>query len=239
MIRIVVFLVFIFAVIDARADLIIQNQTIYPATTNQVEIKMRKDAPSFARQVVTPAATNDVTTKIKGNKIRTDHTGDSAGDRSSIIDLKTFEATILEHQKKEAVKKNAEQLKHWATNMTTVAVEPPKLRDTGKSEKLMGYDAEIYTWTNADGMAGAWWVAKKFPDFSKIKKDLAKLDELRADEVGKGSEPDQSTAPGVVLKVQLVQSGQTFTILTTSITEEPIADTTFEIPKDYLVVTSP
>ena len=102
--------------------------------------------------------------KIKEDKIRYDLLLDSGyGNISRIMNPKTGDDFILEYVPKRISDPSAIFVQ---TNDVT-KVGWPKFQDTGKTEMLNGYEAEIYQATNSDGMTETLWVAKNYPDFKK------------------------------------------------------------------------
>src|SRR5882757_525967 len=98
--------------------------------------------------------------KIKEDKIRYDISTDGHISSSRIADLKTGDDFNLDPMPKRIIKNpsilsyqtNAVAKPHW-----------PIFRDTGKTETVNGYEAEIYNGTNANGAIETLWVAKDFP----------------------------------------------------------------------------
>jgi hypothetical protein len=198
---------------------------VFIITTAQADLVMEQN-------VIGPESTNDAVIKIKGDKIRADSA--ERGDSSMMIDLNTGDEFTLLHKQKEVVKTSTSSMQFRKTAYYAKAVAAnaklPKPQDTGKTEIVNGYDAEIYTWTNSRGMTETLWVAKNFPNFEKIKNDLAKLDKLNASNMEKMT-PDQSTLPGMLLKMQWSgigdESGLTVTTTLVSAKEESIDDSVF------------
>jgi hypothetical protein len=225
-----IFLSIIFTAIAARADLVMKEQMIHGSLTN------------FE------------TTIIHGNNIRQDHSGGVTGDTSSIWDADTGDSAFLSHQKKTFKKTSGasgaqlrERLKYnkkQSGNSNTADAMPKKLVDTGKSEKIGGYDANIFTWPLVDGPSTTYWIAKGYPNYEKIKVDLAKLDHVGAQFLGVELLPKYEDLPGMVMKLQIVQlvdktNAWTATTTLISVKEEPVDPSIFEIPKDYKELTTP
>ena len=107
---------------------------------------------------------------------------------SLIKDADTGDSIVLLHQQKMFTKPGAK-----AKNAQSLEAALSKPLDTGKSDIVGGYDAEIYAWAadrklwnDTNGMIEALWVAKDYPSFDKIKADLAKLDRANVSFPGKG-----------------------------------------------------
>ncbi len=192
------------SIVAAHADLVMQHQSIFLGETNTI------------------------TTKIHGAKIRDDGGG---RDISIIRDASTGDMTMLMHQSKTFTKYSGARAKELIESGGTNAA--PKLVDTGKSENVAGYDAEIYRWSDADGMILTFWVANDFPNFEHFRADLAKYDRATSAGMGKGTAPELSKLPGMVVKSQMVFQKLTHTRTLISAKEEPVNSSIFEIPKGY------
>jgi len=205
-----IFFALVVAAAGARADLVIQQQ-ITVATNSSV-----------------------ATMKIKGSKIRLDMYAGRPQAISTISDLKTGDAITLLHTQKMFVKTAgaAARKNKPPGNVPAVAAKPPVPRSTGKTEKVGGYDTEIYTWSNSRGITGTVWVAKNFPDYARIRTDLALLDKSAAD-ANNNQEPELSKLPGMVVKSQVAGSRQTITAILLSAREEPTDASLYQVPANY------
>ena len=195
----------------ARADLVIQQQ-ITVKTNNSV-----------------------ATMKIKGSKVRLDMYVGQPQAISRITDLNTGDILLLLHTQKMFVKTSGSKTKSnkpSGNNTTLTTARSPVPQATGKTQKVGNYDTELYTWSNSRGITGTAWVAKNFPDYSKIKADLAVLDKAfdGGDDV---MNPAVSTLPGMVVRSQVAGSGQTITVALISAKEEPVDASLFQIPANY------
>ena len=186
-----------------------------------------------------------ITTQIKGDKIRVDMPSSPQGAMSTIMDLNSGDSTTLLHDQKTAMKVPGAQIKQMAEAMKKsrasagTNAEPLKFQDTGKTEKVGDYNAEIYTWSSADGAHQTVWVARDFPDYSKIKVQMDKLNNSPVAQMSKGAAPDVSTLPGMVVKTQMEVSGQKITSTLVSVKESPVDDSVFVTPKGYQEMTQP
>lgn len=205
------------AAVAARADLVMRQQADFGGPSNLVTI----------------------TIKIHGDKIRQDLFGLGAGDMSLIKDAKTGDSIALMPRQK-VFTKPARQVNDPQNQEAALS----KPQDTGNTDVVGGYDTKIYTWAadrrlwnDTNGMIETLWVAKDFPDFDKIKADLAKLDRANVSFPGRGMQPEVSTLPGMVVKSKLLvkmgENVQTVTILLLTAKEEPVDPATFEVPSDY------
>jgi len=219
--RILILLGLAFSLAVARADLVLQ-QDIESAMIN-----------------------GTVTTQIKGNKIRVDMPSSPQGAMSTIMDLNSGDSVTLLHQQKVAMKVPGAEIKQMAENMKRARVgaqtnaPPPTFHDTGKTEKVGNYDAEVYTWSSPDGASQTVWVAKNYPNYAKIKVQMDKLNNSPVAQISKGSAPDVSTLPGMVVKTQMEMNGQKVTSTLVSVNEQSVDASIFETPKDYQAMTQP
>jgi hypothetical protein len=186
-----------------------------------------------------------VTTQIKGNKIRVDMPATQQGAMSTIMDLDSGDSVTLLHQQKVAMKVPGAAIKQMAQKMKEARASavtnapPPTFRDTGKIENVSGYDTEIYSWSSPDGANQTVWVAKNYPNYAKIKVQMDKLNNSPVARISKGTAPDVSNLPGMVIKTQMEMNGQKVTSTLVSVHEESVDASIFETPKDYQEMTQP
>ncbi len=186
-----------------------------------------------------------VTTQIKGDKIRVDMASGPQGPMSTIMDLDSGDSITLLHEQKTAMKVPGAQIKQMAEAMKKsrasagTNAEPPKFTDTGKTEKVGNYTAEIYTWSSPDGANQTVWVARDFPDYKQIKVQMDKLNNSPVAQMSKGTAPDVSKLPGMVVRTQMQVNGQKITSTLVSATEAPVDASIFETPKNYKEATPP
>jgi hypothetical protein len=209
------------ATVTARADLVLQ-QHIESAMLN-----------------------GTVTTQIKGDKIRVDMPSSPQGSMSTIMDLSSGDSTTLLHDQKTAMKIPGAEVKQMAENMKKARARaetnaaPPKFQATGKTEKVGNYTTEIYTWSGPEGVNQTVWVARDFPDYTKIKAQMDKLNNSPVVQMSKGAAPDINTLPGMVVKTEMAMNGEKITSTLVSVKETPVDASVFQTPKDYQEVTRP
>jgi hypothetical protein len=167
------------------------------------------------------------------------------GAMSTVMDLSSGDTVTLMHQQKTAMKVPGTEIKQMVENRKKARAgagtnaPPPKFLDTGKAEKVGSYNAEIYTWSSPDGANQTIWVAKDFPDYAKIKVQMDKLNDSPIGQMSKGTAPDVSTLPGMVIKTQMEMNGQKITSTLVSAKEQPVDASIFDTPKDYQEMTQP
>lgn len=185
-----------------------------------------------------------ITTWLHDDKMRTELRDDAY---SVIIDLKTWDSiTLMTGQKKFAkhtgaeIRQQNEFLKNAAGPLDKdMNNTPARPMATGKTEKVDGYETEIYTWSGARGLIQTLWVAKEYPNYTAIKAELAKIDRYNIAGPHKNSQPELSLLPGMVIKTENNLNGQKGTIMLVSANVEPVDASVFEVPAGYSAWQSP
>jgi hypothetical protein len=181
--------------------------------------------------------THTAIVKVHGDKMRLDQdTG-----LSIIADLKTRDSyTLLNVEKKYLFKFGSEvrfemeeERKH--THGTNEVDAPPALPvDTGKSEMVEGFPAEIYSWSGAAGLTQTLWVATNFPNADAIRAELAKVDRFNDSGPHRNRQPEVGRLPGMVVKTVSTFKGHVLTNTLVSVKLEPVDAALFEIPPGYV-----
>jgi hypothetical protein len=184
--------------------------------------------------------TNHITLKVHDEKMCMDERDSDGYVFSVIIDLNTRDSITLFPQGKMFLKRSGTEIRRQmeaeakASHGTNEMDHPPAPAvDTGKNEKVNGYDTEIYKWSGADGLTETLWVATNFPGYESIQPELAKLDRFDASGPHKNEQPQASLLPGMIVKAQSVIKGRTATITLISAKAEPVDASLFELPADY------
>jgi Domain of unknown function (DUF4412) len=184
--------------------------------------------------------TNHITLKVHDDKMRMDQRDSDGYVFSVIIDLNTRDSITLFPRGKAFLKRSGTEIRQQmeaeakASHGTNEMDNPPaKAGDTGKGEKVNGYEAEIYTWSGAGGLTETLWVATNFPGYESIRTELTKIDRFDASGPHKNAQPQTSLLPGMVVKEQKVIKGRTATITLISAKAEPVDASLFEMPADY------
>jgi len=213
--RILILFAIISTCFAARADLVLQQQGIMTGWTN------------------------DVVVKIHGNKMRADGKTPS-GRMYQIVDLITHDSCMVMPEQKTVQRISSEQIAKAMKDFGRPAGNdyvPPKPVDTGKSEMVGEYKAEIYNWTNK--ISGdsedrqILWVAEDFPNYKAIQGELLSLDRFHDSGFDRGMFPDLSLLPGMVVKTEETVENQSRTTILISAKVEPVDSTEFEVPSDY------
>jgi hypothetical protein len=187
------------------------------------------------QQIVTPNYNGVATMKIKGTKVRMDLYAGQPQALSTITELNTGETITLLHSQKMFLKTPGTPMNQTKPAGDTSSAPVP--RATGKTQKVGDYDTELYTWSNARGINGTAWVAKNFPDYARIRTDIAVLDKTAG--ANNDTSPELNTLPGMVVRSQVTGSGQTITLALISAKEEPLDASFFGIPRDYKELPKP
>ena len=187
----------------ARADLVLQQQSVVSNVTYSVALKLH------------------------GDKMRMDQQDSQGRIFCVVVDLKTRDSLTLMPREKLFLKKAGTATNRVATYL------PAKPVTTGTSEKVGGYDTEIYIWSGTNGTKETLWVAKDFPNFDQIKPELVKIDEFKNAGEHPAAHPDVSQLPGMVVKNQTETKGRRVTIALVSAKIEPVDPAQFELPADY------
>jgi len=176
--------------------------------------------------------------KVHDDQMRMDTWDFSSNAFSVIIDLKTLDSyTLMPTTKTYRRRLGADTRRLTESRDANDEMNRPPATpvDTGKAEKVGGYDTEVYTWSGAHGRSETLWVATNYPNFAAIRKDLARVDQF--DDIGphRNFQPQVSELPGVVVKAQVTTAGKEPTLITlVSAKVEPLDRSLFDLPADYV-----
>ncbi len=181
------------------------------------------------------------TLRLRGDKLRLDQQQNTNGSYVVVIDLNTRDSfTLLPKEKKYLKRAGADILKNLALDKklfgggtNELYLPPAPAQATGRSEAVGGYDAEIYSWSGAGGMTQTLWVAKGFPDYEKIRTELAKLDRFNAVGPHPGAQPELSPLPGLVVQSELPVGERKIKVRLVSAKTAPLDAELFAVPADY------
>ena len=223
------------------------NKTFFIlATIFLVTVAARADLEIVQRASDTNAPF-PATMRLRGDKLRLDQQQNTNGGFVVIIDLTTRDSfTLLPKEKKFLKRSGAEILKNLAldknlfgggTNELYLPSAPA--RATGRIEPVGGYDTEIYSWSGAGGTTQTLWVAKGFPDYERIRAELAKLDRFNAGGPHPGAQPELGSLPGMVVQSELPVGDRKIKIRLVSAKAAPLDAELFAVPADYSPWVSP
>jgi Domain of unknown function (DUF4412) len=194
----------------------------------------------MTQQTVNTNGSYLVTVSVRGDKMRMDQKEDDGRHFSVIINLKTrdsitlmpFEKWFLRRPDAEALQQiETERKNSGGTNDMDKLPAPPA--DTGQTEKINGFDTEIYKWSGAHGIAETLWVATNFPDYENIKKELARLDQFNTSGLHPNLQPELGALPGMVVKTEKSADGNKSVSTLVSANEKSVDPSLFEIPADF------
>jgi Domain of unknown function (DUF4412) len=189
---------------------------------------------TVVQSIETSGTTNRVTIKIKGERARIDVNPES----SMIVDTKTGEVVSLMPKQKAVLRLSAEKAQELGNKArvllkdTDNSLEIATPKPTGKKEKINGYEAEEYV-AQTQKYRAAYWVAKTYPDYQVILRQMKLLQNGAFAAVRKPM-PDYFDFPGLPIRTKITLEGQpeaTTTIV--SVSQAPIVDSEFTVPADY------
>ena len=180
----------------------------------------------------------DIIVKVKGDKERIE----APSQPTRIIDGKTGEMADLLNDKKQFLKISAGQMKAAAETINKFdnAKQPlpeKKLKPTGKKETINGYETEEYVFETPQYTA-SFWVASKYPGFANVLKQL-EAPIAGAWKPSNMGMPEYTDFPGVPIRTVIEVGGNKVVTTITSIKEDALAASEFEVPKDFQELKKP
>ncbi len=181
---------------------------------------------------------NKITFKVKGDKARIEMNPQI----TTIIDAKNGDLTTLLNDKKAVMRISGERAKAMAEMAKAFAKEeaPEQAapKPTGRKETINGYETEEYV-SESPKYHASYWVAKSYPDYQVILKQMSLLKNGAFASVTKGL-PDFHVLPGLPLRTKVKVSGQgEITSTIESVSLAPLEASQFSVPSDYSEVKIP
>lgn len=181
---------------------------------------------------------NRITLKVKGHKACVAVNPQI----TTIVDATTGDITTLLKDKKTVMRISGERAKAMAemakSFVKTETPTQPLPKPTGNKETIDGYETEEYV-SESPNYHASCWVAKGYPDYENIKKQMAVLQQGAFANLTKGM-PDFQALPGLPLRTKVTVPGQSeITSTIESVNQLPLADSDFAIPADYSEVKLP
>jgi hypothetical protein len=179
-----------------------------------------------------------MTVTVGASKVRTDVTPQI----SMITDTATGDVTTIMNAQKTYMVTTAAMSKAMMSaaiqQSGTMSTNPAPPVATGKKDKINGYDASEYTFSNGN-LKATYWICSDFPNGKAVTDALAKLQNGGLASITKGFTPDLSTLPGVPVKTEVEINGQKITTELVSATEQNIDPSTYAVPAGYNEVKMP
>jgi hypothetical protein len=125
-----------------------------------------------------------------------------------------------------------------AQSGTTMSTTPPAPVATGKTDKINGYDASEYTFSNGT-LKCTYWICKDFPNAKAVTDALKEMQSSGLANLTKGLTPDLSTFPGVPVKTEVEFNGQKITTDLVSATEQTVDPSQYEVPAGFTQIKLP
>jgi hypothetical protein len=195
---------------------------------------------TVVQSIETSGSTNQITTKIKGERARIDLSPES----SMIVDTKTGEVVTLMPEQKAVLRFSAEQAKSFGNkarallNDTGKSLEIATPKATGKKEKINGYEAEEYV-AETQQYRATYWVAKSYPHYQDIQRQMKLLQNGIFTMVRKAM-PEYYDFPGLAIRTTIKFQGQPEATTTiASVSQAALSDSEFTVPDDYAEIHLP
>jgi len=181
-----------------------------------------------------------ITIQTKDDKYRIDY-----GDKLSVIyNLATGDSIRVDHSAATYTTLSGSQAVAMKNSMQKAGIvptgKPPRIVDTGKTEKINGYNAEVYT-AETPSATYTFWVTKDYPNFDVVRQEMKKVQAASdaLDQPGFLS-LDLSKLDGLVIKSErLTGGGELMTLTLQSATIQPVADAEFQPPVGYKDISLP
>jgi citrate lyase beta subunit len=184
------------------------------------------------------AQSTQMTIMVGPDKVRTDVTPQI----STITDTATGDVTTLMHAQKSylliPIATSRAMMARAMQQAGSPSASPAPPVATGKTDKINGYDAAEYTFSNGN-LKATYWICKDFPDAQMVKDALAKLAKGGMAAMLKGMTPDMSTFPGVPVKTEVETNGQKITTELVSAKEQTVDPSEYQVPAGYTEMKMP
>jgi hypothetical protein len=187
------------------------------------------------------AQTGQMTVMVGAGKVRTDITAQI----STITDTSTGDVTTLMHAQKSYMvisaatsKAMADQMRATMQQSGAPAASPAPPRATGKTDKINGFDAAEYTFSNGN-MKATYWISSTFPNAKMVEEALAKLRKGGLADITRGITPDLSSLPGVPVKTEVEINGQKITTELISAQQQDVDPAEYQVPAAYKEIKMP
>jgi hypothetical protein len=187
------------------------------------------------------AQAGQMTVMVGSDKVR----ADVASQISTITDIATGDVITLNHAQKSYMVISAATSKAMADQMRSAMLQaggasasPAAPVATGKTDKVNGYNAAVYTFTNGN-IKATYWISSEFPNGKLVSDALAKFRKGGLADMTRGFAPDLSTLPGVPVKTEVDINGQKITTLLVSAKDQAVDPAEYQVPPTYTEVKMP
>jgi hypothetical protein len=185
---------------------------------------------TIVQKVEGKGAANEITLKLKGDKIRMEATPQM----TMIVDGKTGETITLMNAQKKFLRISGDKAKaiaELAAKYGGGTTEKPKLIATGKKMTINGYEAEEYV-GETKLFKAHYWIAPSFPDSAAIMQQLQAVVPAAWNDLAKGM-MDYRDLPGFPLRTEVKTEDGGITSTVVAIKRDPISDAEFSVPTDF------
>jgi hypothetical protein len=199
------------------------------------------------QQIDGMAQSGQMTIMVNGDKVR----ADVSPQISTITDATTGDVTTLMHAQKCYIVISAAAGKAMLAGVTApqpgapaspappvLPMQAPSPKATGKTDKINGYNAAEYTFTNGN-MKGTYWICSDFPNAKLVTDALAKFQKGGLASIAKGLAPDLGAFHGVPVKTEIDINGQKITTQLISANEQPVDPDEYKVPAGYTEMKMP
>jgi hypothetical protein len=184
----------------------------------------------IVQKVEGKGAANEITLKLKGDKIRMEATPQM----TMIVDGKTGDTITLINAQKKFLRisgDKARAIAELAAKYGGGTSEKPKLTATGKKMTINGYEAEEYV-GETKLFKAHYWIAPSFPDSAAIMQQLQAVVPAAWNDLAKGM-MDYRELPGFPLRTQLKTEDGEITTTLIAIKRDALSDAEFAVPNDF------
>jgi len=179
-----------------------------------------------------------MTVTVGPTKVRTDVTPQI----SMITDTTTGDVTTIMNAQQTYMVMSAATSKAMMASAIqqsgTLSTTPAAPVATGKKDKINGYDASEYSFSNGN-LKCTYWICRDYPNAKDVTDALSKMQNSGFASLTKGFTPNLSTLPGVPVKTEVEFNGQKITTELISATEQNIDRSQYEVPAGYTEVKMP
>jgi ABC-type branched-subunit amino acid transport system substrate-binding protein len=195
----------------------------------------------IVESIAGPGQSGQMTIKVGADKIRVD----VSPMLGTITDVTTGDVTTLMLAQKSYMIISAAQAKAAVNAATAMAAaggtplpSPAPPAPTGRTEKINGYDAAEYTWSNG-GMSATYWMAKGFPNEKLVIDALAKYRKGSMAAAANMFTADTSSLPGVPIRTEISFNGQKIVTELVSANEANVDPSVYQVPSDFTQIKMP